>query len=221
MSSQPDISVITVNYNGFMDTCEFIDSWINTVLSISYEIIVIDNDSVKDESTLLKQKYPSIITIRNEKNVGFAGANNIGIRRAKGKYLFFLNNDIVIIKDSLRPLIERLSSSDETAGVSPLIRNYEFPHAIQFAGYTALSTITLRNKAIGLGDTDITKYQASPTPYLHGAAMLIKSEFIQQIGLMPEEYFLYYEELDWCSHITSLGYQLWYDPAKPQESTVL
>ncbi|MCD7924178.1 MAG: glycosyltransferase family 2 protein [Bacteroides sp.] len=210
---QIDISVIIVNYNGFHDTCEFIDSWKNTIMSVSYEIIVIDNGSVQDEAGLLKEKYPLIQAIRSEQNLGFAGGNNLGIRIANGKCLFFLNNNIIVIRDTIRLLIERLESSSKIAGVSPLIRDYTVPHAIQYAGYTKLSAITLRNKAIGKGKISEAEYPAQRTPYLHGAAMLVKKKVIDKIGLMPEDYFLYYEELDWCTYMGMEGYELWYDPA--------
>jgi GT2 family glycosyltransferase len=210
---QPDLSVITVNYNGFHDTCEFIDSWTATVFSVSYEMIVIDNGSTANEAALLQKTYPFIQAVRSEQNLGFAGGNNLGINLAKGKYLFLLNNDVCMVKDTIPLLIKRLLSSDKIAGVSPLIRDYAEPHAIQFAGYTQLSPITLRNRAIGKGKINKGHYPAQKTPYLHGAAMLLKKTIIDKLSLMPEEYFLYYEELDWCTYINREGYELWYDPA--------
>ena len=105
-SAQPDISVITVNYNGYHDTCEFIDSWVNTVTSVPYEIIVVDNGSTANEGLLLQQKYPSVHVIRSEQNLGFAGGNNLGIKSAKGNYLFLLNNDTLIVKDTVYLLIK-------------------------------------------------------------------------------------------------------------------
>lgn len=212
-SPQPDISVITVNYNGFHDTCEFIDSWVVTVMSVSYEIIVIDNGSAINEARSLQEKYPFIRTLRSEKNLGFAGGNNLGINIAQGKYLFLLNNDIIITSDTIHLLVRRLASSNKIAGVSPLIRDYTEPHAIQFAGYTKLSSITLRNRAIGRGRINKDRYPARRTPYLHGAAMLVKKKVIDKLGPMPEDYFLYYEELDWCTYMNMEGYELWYDPA--------
>lgn len=212
-SKSVDISVITINYNGWKDTCEFIDSWVNRIHSVSYELIVVDNASANDEASAIQAKYPQVQVIRSEANLGFAGANNLGIDAAQGKYLFFLNNDVVILADQIPALIERLESDKQIAGVSPLILDYEEPHAIQYAGYTPLSPITLRNRAIGEGETDKSAYPASETPYLHGAAMLVKRNVIQKVGKMPEEYFLYYEELDWCTYITHNGYTLWYDPA--------
>lgn len=212
-SPQPDISVITVNYNGLHDTCEFIDSWVVTVMSVSYEIIVIDNGSAINEARSLQEKYPFIRTLRSEKNLGFAGGNNLGINIAQGKYLFLLNNDIIITSDTIHLLFRRLASSNKIAGVSPLIRDYTEPHAIQFAGYTKLSSITLRNRAIGRGRINKDRYPARRTPYLHGAAMLVKKKVVDKLGPMPEDYFLYYEELDWCTYMNMEGYELWYDPA--------
>lgn len=166
-SAQPDISVITVNYNGYHDTCEFIDSWVNTVTSVPYEIIVVDNGSTANEGLLLQQKYPSVHVIRSEQNLGFAGGNNLGIKSAKGNYLFLLNNDTLIVKDTVYLLIKRLLSSKGIAGISPLILNYTEPHTIQFAGYTPLSSITLRNRTIGRGSRDKSCYPARKTSYLH------------------------------------------------------
>ena len=118
---QPDLSVITVNYNGFHDTCEFIDSWAATVFSVSYEMIVIDNGSTANEAALLQKTYPFIQAVRSERNLGFAGGNNLGINLAKGKYLFLLNNDVC--RSRCHTLVDkRLLSSDKIAGVSPLIR---------------------------------------------------------------------------------------------------
>jgi hypothetical protein len=85
---------------------------------------------------------------------------------------------------------------------------------IQYAGYTSLSSITMRNRAIGCGEADNSQYDtARPTPYAHGAAMMVKQEVIEKAGLMPECYFLYYEELDWSMMIHRAGYDIWYEPA--------
>ena len=97
--------------------------------------------------------------------------------------------------------------------VCPKIRFTWGEKPIQFAGYTPLSRITMRNRAIGCGELDDGQYDtAHPTPYAHGAAMMIKREAIEKAGLMPECYFLYYEELDWSMMFTKAGYQIWYEP---------
>lgn len=207
------VSFITICYNGFKDTCELIESLHKHIHSASYEIIVVDNASHEDEATRIRKLYPSVIAIRSNENKGFSGGNNIGIRAAKGKYLFLINNDTYIEMDHLTCLIDRLESRPEIGGISPKIRFAFPPQQIQFAGFTPLTSITLRNEGIGFGCPDDSAFNTPhPTPYLHGAAMIIKREVIEKVGLMPEIFFLYYEELDWSTNMTRAGYELWYDP---------
>ena len=213
------LSIITINYNGLKDTCELIETL--PLEDESIEVIVVDNASKEDEAAIIEQRYPQVSVIRSQKNLGFAGGNNLGIKVAHGKYLFFINNDTLIRckKEEGRckmfqPLIERLESSPKIGAVCPKIRFTWGDNPIQFAGYTPLSRITMRNRAIGCGEIDQGQYDtAHPTPYAHGAAMIVKREVIEKTDLMPECYFLYYEELDWSMMIRRAGYDIWYEPA--------
>ena len=219
MHYEYDISIITINYNGCKDTCELIASL--PLEDKSIEVIVVDNASKEDEVTLIQKQYPQVKVIRSKENLGFAGGNNLGIQAAHGKYLFFLNNDTLLRckKEDVRckmfqPLIDRLESSPKIGMVSPKIRFSWGTNPIQYAGYTPLSKITLRNTAIGCGEPDHGQYDTPhPTPYAHGAAMMVKREVIDKASLMPECYFLYYEELDWSMMIRRVGYDIWYEPA--------
>ncbi|MDD4819451.1 MAG: glycosyltransferase family 2 protein [Flavobacteriales bacterium] len=206
------LSIITVNYNGYQDTCELIESLTQNV-TLDYEIIVVDNGSKRDEAVLLKDKYPHIISIRSEENLGFAGGNNIGIKQAKGDYIFLLNNDTFVQDDTFGYLIERLESDKKIGVVSPKIRFAFEDRHIQFAGYTDMTRITLRNSLIGYDAKDDGMYDTPcQTAYTHGAAMMLKREVIEKVGLMPQLYFLYYEELDYCQMIHRAGYTMWYEP---------
>ena len=208
------LSIITINYNGLKDTCELIESL--PLEDKSIEVIVVDNASAQDEATIIKERFPQVKIIRSKKNLGFAGGNNLGIKAAKGKYLFFLNNDTLLKPQTsdIRSLISRLETSPKIGMVCPKIRFTWGNQLIQFAGYTPLTPITMRNKAIGCGEADHGQYDTPHfTPYAHGAAMMIKREIIEKVGLMPECYFLYYEELDWSMMIRRVGYDIWYEPA--------
>ncbi len=211
MHPEYKISIITVNYNGLEDTCALIES---IPFNENLEVIVIDNASIQDEASMVIQRYPYVKAIRTEKNLGFAGGNNVGIKKAKGKYLFLINNDTVFKEFNVESLINRIESSPDIGMVCPKIHFAWGTNPIQFAGYTPLSKITVRNQAIGFEADDHGQYDtAHPTPYAHGAAMLIKREAIDKVGLMPEDYFLYYEEIDWSMKFTRAGYEIWYDPA--------
>ena len=223
MLKECELSIITVNYNGLKDTCELMDTL--PLDDTSLEVIVVDNASKDDEASIIAQRYPQVKVIRSEKNLGFAGGNNLGIKAAQGKYLFFINNDTLLYKkvegegwkvkgDMFRPLINRLESSPKIGAVCPKIRFTWADSPIQFAGYTPLSTITMRNRSIGFGEKEQGLYNTPhPTPYAHGAAMMVKHEAIEKAGMMPEKYFLYYEELDWSVMIRRAGYEIWYEPA--------
>ena len=207
------LSIITINYNGLKDTCELIGTL--PLEDKSIEVIVIDNASAQDEATIIQERFPQVKVIRSKENLGFAGGNNLGIKAAQGKYLFFLNNDILLKPQAsdFRPLIARLKSSPKIGIVCPKIKFSWGNQLIQFASYTPLSPITMRNKAIGCGEVDHGQFDTPhPTPYAHGAAMMIKREVIEKAGLMPECYFLYYEELDWSMMIRHAGYEIWYEP---------
>ena len=214
MNKTPLISFITITYNGLSDTRELIESLYNVVQSVSYEIIVVDNASKIDEASIINKEYPWVKAIRSEQNLGFSGGNNIGIKAAKGQYLFFINNDTFIKEDKIINLIEKINSNPLIGGISPKICYAAPPHNIQYAGYTPLTPITLRNQTIGNGAccNDKAFNKSIPTAYLHGAAMLIKKEVIEKVGLMPDVYFLYYEEVDWSTAMTKKGYSLWYEP---------
>ncbi len=211
MRNECRVSIITVNYNGLKDTCELIDS---IPFKENMEVIVVDNASKEDEASIISERYPHVKVIHSKKNLGFAGGNNLGIKEAKGKYILLINNDTYFKDFNIDNLIKRLESSDKIGIVCPKLRFAWGNNPIQFAGYTPLSNITLRNKAIGFGEEDHGQYEtAHPTPYAHGAAMLIKHEAINKVGLMPECFFLYYEEIDWSIMFTRSGYEIWYDPS--------
>ena len=210
MHPECELSIITINYNGLKNTCALIES---IPFNDKMEVIVVDNASENQEAEQISSRFPYVKVIKSDKNLGFAGGNNLGIRASKGKYLFLINNDTYFEEFNVLALIDRLNSDPTIGIVCPKIKFAWPPQPIQYAGYTPLSRITIRNQAIGFGEEDHGQYEtAHPTPYAHGAAMLIKREAIDKVGLMPECYFLYYEELDWSMMFTRAGYQIWYEP---------
>ena len=225
MTEEKIISIITINYNGLKDTCELMETL--PLDDTSIEVIVVDNASRQDEASVIEQRYPQVKVIRSSENLGFAGGNNLGIEASCGKYLYFINNDTLLslqgnavantkhgMQPELRYLVERLESDPQIGMICPKIRFTWGDNLIQFAGYTPLSRVTLRNNAIGFNESDYGQYDtAHPTPYGHGAAMMVRREAIDKAGMMPTCFFLYYEELDWSMMIRRAGYTIWYEPA--------
>lgn len=209
---KPRLSVITVNYNGADLTSALIGSLARHV-SIPLEIIVVDNGSARDEAQLLRRRHPDVTVLRSERNLGFAGGNNLGIAAASGDYLLLLNNDTEVEDGSVEHLCRTLDDDPRIGAVCPKIRFFAPPRHIQFAGYTPLTRITLRNALQGFGQADDGRFDSPhDTPYAHGAAMLFRREVLATAGPMTEVYFLYYEELDWSERIRQAGWRIAYDP---------
>ena len=210
LSDWPLVSVITINYNQAQTTCALLAS----LARVSYprlEVIVVDNASPTEEPAPIAERFPNVRLLRSAQNLGFAGGNNLGIKEAQGKYALFLNNDTEVEPDFLEPLVALLEARPAVGLVSPKLLFYGPERLIQYAGSSAVSPWTGRSFAVGHLERDAGQHDGSyPTEQPHGAAMLVPLAAIRRAGLMPELYFLYYEELDWCEMLKRAGYQCHY-----------
>lgn len=204
------ISIVTVDYLQPALTIDLLNSVARHAGTQAVEIIVVDNGSVHDQESVFRAAYPNVIYVRSEKNLGFAGGNNLGIRHAKGDYLLFLNNDTEITADFVSKLREELDRQPTIGLISPLILYFEDKHKIQYAGYTPMNYFTGRNHGVGFLEDDRGQYDAmtAETGYCHGAAMMCRRSDLARVGMMEEHFFLYYEELDWCEKFKRAGFTL-------------
>jgi len=205
-------SIITVNYNQPRVTLEFLDSIKKNIRSEEIEVILVDNGSVENHEFAFREKFPGLVYIRSYKNLGFAGGNNLGIKSAKGDYLLFLNNDTEICENFLSILLSEFKENPDIGILSPLILYHDDKKTIQYAGFTKMNYFTGRNKGIGNKEDDTQQYndKSQETGFIHGAAMMCSKADILHIGLMDENYFLYYEELDWCEKFRKAGKKIWF-----------
>ncbi|NQY68117.1 MAG: glycosyltransferase family 2 protein [Flavobacteriales bacterium] len=211
--TDPLVSIVTINYNDPLVTCELLESLKITGYS-NYEVIVVDNASHLVAPQIIHDKFPDVKLVFSSTNLGFAGGNNLGVKYAKGMYIFFLNNDTVVMPLTIRILMERLKSDKNLGAVSPKIKYYDRPNVIQYAGSTLINPLTIRNRHIGNHQVDNGQYDIElATGYAHGAAMMVTRNMIKKVGPMSEKYFLYYEELDWCDRIREFGYEIRYIPS--------
>jgi GT2 family glycosyltransferase len=210
MKKHPWISIIIVNYNSSKD----LNVLLLTLRNCTYnkiEIIVIDNASPDDDLSKTTALFPEILLIKSEQNLGFAAANNLGIKKAKGAYYLFLNPDLVVTPGFIEPMLAVFRIHSQVGLVSPKIKYYDNPSVLQYAGCSQMSLFTLRTFSYGKGKKDGPLYNVTKkTSYGHGAAMMVRQELVKDVGLMEESYFLYYEEMDWCKRIRQAGYQIYY-----------
>lgn len=210
-SDLPLVSVIVLNYNGK----DVLEECIKSILNSNYprvEVIVIDNGSA-DESYMIAKKYePQVKLIKSPHNLGYSAGNNLGIRVAKGKYVFLVNNDAIIHPDCIYELV-KTASSDPQIGILGCKVYYKNTRIIQHAGGKLdLSTISLPH--IGVFEEDHGQYdEVSDVNYVSGVAMMVKREVIDKIGLLDEHYFAYWEDVDYCFRARRAGFRIVYVPS--------
>lgn len=204
------VSVISVDYKQPELTIQLLQSINRHTDPLTVEVILVDNGATVDNGSRLREVYPPLIYIRSETNLGFAGGNNLGIQHATGDYLLFLNNDTEITAGFVETLRDELDRHPDIGLLSPLILYYEDKTKIQYAGYTPMNYLTGRNTAIDSMDTDVGQYDrvTIETGYCHGAAMMCRRKDLDKVGRMPEHFFLYYEELDWCEQFKRVGFKI-------------
>lgn len=199
--NMPKVFIIILNYNG-KDT---IRKCLDSVFYSDYpnlEVVLVDNNSDDGSLEIAKNAYPKFHFIKNEKNAGFSQGNNIGIRFALEKmadYVFLLNNDATLEKNTLSILIQEAEKSE--AGVfSPLIfdRNGKIWFSRGKIKWSRMRNIHLRNQP-----KNETPYS---TEYVTGCAMLVKKEVFKKIGLLSDNYFLYYEDADFSLRAKKGGF---------------
>jgi GT2 family glycosyltransferase len=208
----PIVTIITINFNQVQLTCELLDS-LRKLTYPAVEIIVVDNNSREDPTPVIAEKYPEVTLIVSSENLGFAGGNNLGIQSSRGQYLLFLNNDTEVAPDFLEPLVSLFESNPKAGAASSKILYFNSGETIQYAGSTRIDPFTGRSKRIGYMEKDQGQYnRLEETDLAHGAAMMVPRKVIDEVGMMPEFFFLYYEEVDWCESIKKAGYKIYVVP---------
>lgn len=220
-----DLSIIIISYN----TREFLKKCVESIREsfekkISYEIIIVDNNS--DDGTIdeIKNRDPELKIIQNKQNLGFSKANNIGIKNSKGKYILFLNPDTVIHPGTLEKMIEFMDSDKKAGAATCLIKlpsgklddasHRGFPTPWNaFSYFSGLAKIFPRSKffsGYSLGWMNLK--QAHEIDACAGAFMIVRREAGDQINWWDEDYFWYGEDLDFCFRLKEKGWKIYFVP---------
>jgi GT2 family glycosyltransferase len=211
-SSSPLVSIITVNYNSTEVTVELLRS-IRRLSYPSLEVIVVDNASRDDPGERLREADPEVKVIVSAVNLGFSGGNNLGIRAARGQYLFLVNNDTELTERLIEGLLDVFRRHPDAGMACPKFHFFYHPNVIEYAGYHPLNVWRGSCRMVGNKEKDEGQYDTEgSTPFAHGGAMMIPAAVVKEVGEMPECYFLYYEELDWSEQIKRKGYAIYYQP---------
>lgn len=214
----PALSVITVTWNGKRYVEECLQSLAVNV-DVATEFIVIDNASTDGTSELIERVFPQFRVVRNDYNLGFAKANNIGIRLSRGKYLCLVNSDVVVPPRCLRSLYEYLEANPDVAVTGPQMlgpdnqvhrSSMRLPTLSNaFCRAAALDRIPLVSRVLG-GQlmSDFSHDRTCEVEVLNGWFWMIRRSAIESVGLLDERFFMYGEDLDWCRRFREAGWRL-------------
>lgn len=206
------VSIIIINWNGI----RWLSDCFRTLHEQNYKnfkIILVDNASKDESVSWVKKHYPKTIIIVNSTNLGFADANNIGYRKAKGKYILFLNNDTKVTKTFLTELVRVLKKDSSIGGTQSKILLMDHSDTHDSVGAFLTSTGFLYH--YGFGRKNIEKYNKEIELFTaKGACMMFRKEILDKVAInkniFDPDYFAYFEESDLCHRVWLAGYRIVY-----------
>lgn len=211
--NSPSVYIIILNYNGHKDTIECVKSLANIQYD-NFKVVIVDNNSTDKSEEIIRTHFPYIKIIQTGHNLGYAAGNNCGIEyaiKSGAEYICILNNDTIAVEDFLSPLIHYLSSNNQPTIIGPMILEQD-NHTVQSTG----AIIDLFRGRVPVINNGKFKEEISDEiikcDYIGGACLVFSSDVVNNIGLLPENYFLFYEETEWCLKAKLQGFDIICDP---------
>ena len=212
------VGVVILNWNGYPDT----ERCLRTVLKSEYADsfpVVVDNASTDGSYERLREEFPEVKMIRAPGNIGYAAGNNLGIRWALeqgAEYVYVINNDTEVPTDSVGKLVAVMESDDRIGQVGPLIEDATCDRIGAVGG--EIHWPTAEPRQIGHGEEDRGQYSTLlDVEFVPGTAVLARRAALDEVGLIPEHYFIYFEDVDWSLRFRKAG---WRTVATP-DTTIL
>ena len=210
---KPKISIILVNWNGKKDTLECLAS-LTRVDYPNFQTIVVDNGSTDDSIAALRSAYPNMPILETGANLGFAGGNNLGIEwalRHHAEWILLLNNDTVVDPRFLQAFLSAAASKPKAKVLGAKILRYSEPGVVDHLGgfWDAKRAEFLSPDA---GQADHPYFNMKQADYVCGAALFMHRSVPETIGLLEPNFFLYWEETDYCYRAKRAGFEVWTAP---------
>jgi GT2 family glycosyltransferase len=213
----PSIAIVILNWNGRKWLEQFIDS----VLSSSYHnksVIVIDNDSTDDSIAFLGGQYPEVKIITLEKNYGFAGGYNKGLKQVQADYYVLLNSDVKVEPGWIEPIIELMEKDQAIGACQPKVLKFGMTDLFEYAGAAggwidSLGYPFARGRVFEFCEKDLGQYDdAGPIFWASGAALFVRASLYHSIEGLDEYFFAHQEEIDFCWRLQLAGYSIFVCP---------
>lgn len=233
-----DLTISIVNYN----TKDLLENCLNSVYQktkkIKFEVIVVDNGSNDGSIEMIRRKFPQVKLIENNENVGFSKATNRGIEMSIGRYILLLNSDIILL-DNLNEVLIYADNNPQIGAIGCKLLYSDGSIQPSASQFISLADEILRTFRVGqygkrpglrnfiinhfsklLGEsvnryllTCEGKYDICQVDWVSGACLLVRRRVINEIGLLDENFFAYYEDIDWCRRMGKAGWKIVYYPA--------
>ena len=221
-----ELSIVTVNYKSADHLIECLRSIKENLKNLEYEIIVIDNASGDRSVGKIQAAFSDIVLIENKTNLGFAKANNQGIRHSRGRYILLLNNDTVVLPNAVEAMVGVLKRSADIGIVGCRLLNPDktpqqsFGSAAGFIGDLLQSTFSntlFANSSNPIVEKILARLHRSgkKVGWVCGACMLCRRESLEETGLLDENFFMYKEDMDLCISFRKKNWGIYYTPDAP------
>lgn len=211
----PRVTIVLLNWNDSDETLACLRS-LRQLDYPSYDVVVVDNGSSDGSVRAIREQFPGATVVELGHNVGFTGGNNAGLRLAlerQADYALLLNNDTDVTAGFLRLLV-KASECDPAVGIAgPTIYYYDQPEVVWSAG-GRIDWRLGRTGMVGLNEQDAGQFGEDPreVDFLTGCALLVKATVLQQVGLLDERFFIYYEDAEWCVRARRAGFKIVHVP---------
>lgn len=207
------VAVVILNWNAYFDTARCLHTVLQSEHRAAYPIVV-DNASTDGSYERLVADFPQVEIIRAEANLGYAGGNNRGIQRAQERgahYVYVINNDTEVPPDSIGRLVEVMESDERIGQVGPLVHDATCDRIGAVGGIVHWPTVEPRQ--IGHGEEDRGQYPSlAPVGFVPGTAILVRASALEEVGLIPAHYFIYFEDVDWSLRFQAAGWKTVVEP---------
>lgn len=206
----PEVSIIIVSWNAREYLIACLMSLYEDELD-GVEIIVVDNGSTDGSAEAVEELFPEVVLIRSDKNLGFASANNVGIRASTGRYICLINSDVVVLDGCVSLLKDYLSSDPQAGLVCPRVLNPDMTLQMTLRRFPSITGTLL--SALGLDRKNFMAHDRTmEAEAVSGCFMMVRRVAISETGLLDERFFFYAEDKDWCKRISNAGWKIIFYP---------
>ncbi len=214
--TQPDVSIIVLNYNSREDTLDCLRS-LQHLTYLAAQIILVDNGSTDGTVEAVRQCYPRVTVIETGQNLGFTGGNNVGIQHALksgAEYIMLLNNDTIVAPDMIDVLVHVMQQDPSLAVTGPTIYYYDQPETVWSAG-GRIDWKRGHTHMLGINEEDKGQFGQAPrlVEFVTGCALLARRDVWERVGLLDDKFFMYFEETEWCVRAARAGFKIAHVPA--------